>query len=187
MELLRQIRERSAISQRDFSKRAGLSYKTYQLVEGGGHDPRLSTLDKISKAAGYPKGAVTKAVEDLFAHAVDSVAVVSRMMAERGETGWNVPLFNFVDAFRRTKNVGLVRDPPMCGPGKARALLASTVENLCAEVGTDVPVWAQAEPALASPWFPSRSENLKVSALKESPLAFRKRNIFVLENFLRRA
>jgi hypothetical protein len=41
--------------------------------------------------------------------------------------------------------------------------------------------------ALDSPWFVAGIENLKASALVESPVRFRKRNIFVLANFLERA
>ena len=41
--------------------------------------------------------------------------------------------------------------------------------------------------ALATPWFVAGVENLKALALVESPTHFRKRNIFVLGNFLSRA
>jgi hypothetical protein len=41
--------------------------------------------------------------------------------------------------------------------------------------------------ALSEPWFVSGMENLKASALLESPLPFRRNNVFVLGNFLSRA
>ncbi|NCO37375.1 MAG: hypothetical protein COZ06_23865 [Armatimonadetes bacterium CG_4_10_14_3_um_filter_66_18] len=42
-------------------------------------------------------------------------------------------------------------------------------------------------PPLPEPWFVSGIENLKATALVESPTHFRKRRIFVLGNFLERA
>lgn len=44
---------------------------------------------------------------------------------------------------------------------------------------------ALAEP-IQPPWFVAGMENLKAIALAESPLRFRLRKIFVLENFLSR-
>jgi hypothetical protein len=41
-------------------------------------------------------------------------------------------------------------------------------------------------PAPHDPWFVSGMESLKAIALVESPLPFRLRKIFVLENFLSR-
>ena len=49
------------------------------------------------------------------------------------------------------------------------------------------PKWAQSMTALNKPWFVSGMESLKASALLESPLGFRAKNIFVHENFLERA
>ncbi len=67
-----------------------------------------------------------------------------------------------------------------------RALLASTVEMLCDEARLEPPEWCAAVPALPEPWFVAGMEGLKVLALAESPVHFRKRNIFVLGNFLSR-
>jgi hypothetical protein len=41
-------------------------------------------------------------------------------------------------------------------------------------------------PACRKPWFVAGMENLKAIAVAESPLRFRIRKIFVLENFLSR-
>jgi len=49
---LRELRKRHSLSQEQCSELAGISYKYYQLVEGGRRiDLRLSTLQKL--AAGY--------------------------------------------------------------------------------------------------------------------------------------
>jgi len=49
------------------------------------------------------------------------------------------------------------------------------------------PDWAQKDHCLPEPWFVAEMESLKASALVESPAYYKKNNIFVLENFLKRA
>jgi hypothetical protein len=66
-------------------------------------------------------------------------------------------------------------------------LSASIVDALCHEQGVEAPDWPSAVGVLPDPWFVSGTENLKASALLESPVRFRRRNIFVLSNFLSRA
>jgi hypothetical protein len=50
----------------------------------------------------------------------------------------------------------------------------------------DNPQWTWDIPSCKEPWFVSGVENLKAIALAESPVFFRRRKIFVLENFLQR-
>lgn len=66
------------------------------------------------------------------------------------------------------------------------ALLASTSEALCDELGLDPPAWLEEIPACEDPWFVGDLQRLKAISLVESPLRFRIRKIFVLENFLSR-
>lgn len=61
-----------------------------------------------------------------------------------------------------------------------------TAEALCAELKIDVPAWIRAVPAPRHPWFVSGMKSLKAIAIVESPLPFRLRKLFVLENFLSR-
>ncbi len=64
--------------------------------------------------------------------------------------------------------------------------MASTVEYLCDEMGLEIPEWIEDVPGCEGPWFVSENENMKAIAMVESPLRFRMRKIFVLEDFLRR-
>ena len=50
--------------------------------------------------------------------------------------------------------------------------------------GIEVPEWIEQVPAVKDPWFVAGLNNLKAIAIVESPLAFRYRKIFVMENFL---
>jgi hypothetical protein len=93
---------------------------------------------------------------------------------------------DFVDDFRYTKNPSLIAEPIQPADQPIDALLASTAEYLCDEMGLEVPAWLADVPACRTPWFVSGMENLKAIALVESPLRFRIRKIFVLQNFLSR-
>ena len=99
---------------------------------------------------------------------------------------WEIPLMEFVDEFRLSRDPGLVAEPFDLGHARFDALLASTVECLCDELSVDQPGWLTSVPGLDEPWFVSGVESLKAIALAESPVYFRCRNIFVLENFLSR-
>ncbi len=100
---------------------------------------------------------------------------------------WEIPFLDFVDDFRYCRDLSLLLPEPL-EPAHPRfdALLASTVEALCAELRLKTPDWVWEIAALKEPWFVSGIENLKALAIVESPVFFRRRNIFVLENFLSR-
>jgi transcriptional regulator with XRE-family HTH domain len=176
-------------SQRFLAERAGLAYKTLQLLETQAHDPRLSTLQNLAKALGYPEAFIPEMIEELWGLDPDSAFVQSWRNFQWGEAVWKLCLFNFVDAFRSKKNQApLIQAPvyPRLSPA-LQALWSSTVEALCRETGIQTPLWCGGIGSLPQPWFVSGVENLKAMALVESPVFFRNRNIFVLENFLHRA
>lgn len=167
MTSLRALRERQGYSQRELAKRAGVAFRTIQLLEWGKHDARLSTIAKIDKALGE------EAINE---------------ESPRSLEDWKPALFGFVDAFRREPGPKRISEPPSPKlPARLQALWASVVESLCAERGVEIPLWCGGVGPLRDPWFVSGVENLKASALVESSAWFRKRNIFVLGNFLDRA
>ncbi len=145
-------------------------------------------MARVAEALNLPGKGVDLTVEHFLRLPVDSLQVASIRMVLDGFNSWKTHLFDFVDAFRSTRNAELVGEPPITElDGRLRALLASTVEALCAESSRPAPAWCAGVPPLASPWFVSGIENLKASALAESPAWFRSRDIFVLGNFLSRA
>ena len=68
------------------------------------------------------------------------------------------------------------------------AYLAAVAEHLALRFGLPVPQWVE-EPDrfLTKPFFAGGLENLKAILLVESPLAFRRRQIFISANALSRA
>lgn len=99
---------------------------------------------------------------------------------------WSVYLMDFVDDFRYYQDVAAIAEPIKLTGDRMDALLASTAEYLCRELGLKMPDWLVVVPPCQTPWFVSGLENLKAIALAESPLPFRWRKIFVTEGFLSR-
>lgn len=188
MKELATIRRERGFSQRRLAARANVSFRTVQMLESGQTDPRLSTLNRISVALGNGSSVLESEIDHLLKDSSDSVHAVSRMICTEGEDRWRLWLFEFVDAFRRQPSSRLIECPPVPGTSeKIAGLLAATVEALCDETDTAVPWWCMGVAPLPDPWFVCGLESLKASALMESPVYFRQRNIFVLANFLERA
>ena len=99
---------------------------------------------------------------------------------------WKIHFYDFVDDFRFHKNSEAVSESFEFDNNKFDALLASTVEMLCGELNLQIPVWIKDVPACDRPFFVSGFENLKATAIVESPLVFRIRKIFVTNSFLQR-
>jgi len=100
---------------------------------------------------------------------------------------WAIHLMDFVDNFRFYRDPQMLAEPFVLDDERLDALLAATAEQLCYELKLAVPRWIQAVPAVREPWFVAGMESLKAISLVESPLPFRLRKIFVLDNFLSRA
>lgn len=188
MQTLRDARKRRRLSQRELSRRAGVSFRGVQLLEVPGHDARLSTLEKVADALGLPAAGVRRVLERYLGEDSDSAFCASLRILDDGFGSWKIHVFDFVDRFRASPAPELIATPPATGlDPRLLALLACVVDALCAERGWPPPDWSAAVGALPRPWFVSGVENLKASALVESPVRFRRRNIFVLANFLSRA
>lgn len=99
---------------------------------------------------------------------------------------WKLYFYDFVDDFRYHKNLKAVSEGFNKNDKKFNALLASTIEILCLELNLPTPHWTQEIPACSEPFFVAGFENLKATALVESPLHFRKRKVFVTKSFLQR-
>ena len=109
----------------------------------------------------------------------------TRNLMLRDREHWQIPFMDFVDHFRRTKGQTQL---PLLPPAdeKFDALIASSIEYLCNEINCSPPDWIFDIPACREPWFVAGIENLKAITIVESPVWFRTRKIFVLENFLKR-
>lgn len=110
----------------------------------------------------------------------------TKAQIEREPAEWCVHLMDFVDDFRRHRDTRLVEEPFEISDERTDALLASTAEALCDEANLKPPRWLSAVPPCGDPYFVGELESLKAISIVQSPLRFRMRKIFVLENFLSR-
>lgn len=187
MEIIRTIRVKKQISQRQLALISNLSFRTIQLLEKNQHDSKFSSLNKIAMSFGHSKEDLADAIKEFFNKTQDSVLDISKKIKKDGIDSWKIHLFNFVDQFRKNPECKLIDLSPISDlDERILCLITSTVEALCYENDMKKPFWTVGVEILNAPWFPSGIENLKTMALVESPVFFRKRNIFVLNNFLDR-
>lgn len=106
---------------------------------------------------------------------------------KKGED-WQIVYMDFVDGFRRSPSLKWLKEPPRrdhASP-KLYALLQSICIKLCLENDLPIRGWLTERAFLREPWFVSGMKSLYATALRESPVPFRKNNIFVMGNFLDR-
>jgi hypothetical protein len=99
---------------------------------------------------------------------------------------WKVALMDFVDDVRFNKDPAAIERPFARCDEQRDAVFAAVIESLCDELSLPIPSWLRDVPSSCEPFFVAGLENLKATALVESPLRFRMRNVFVMENFLSR-
>lgn len=178
-------RKNKGLSERGLCAEAHISRVALRSIEHLETSVSLETLSKYAKGLDLEIGLFSAATEG---QSELSTLAVCLAIERDGFASWKIHFMNLVDEFRRTLDTRLILlPPPARAPLKLKALLASIVLELCDEAETPAPHWAKKSYILPEPWFLSGSEALKASALVESPAFYKKNNIFVLENFLKRA
>lgn len=186
MRFLSRIRASKGLSERTIAEMVGLARETLRTTERDMRHANPRHLELIGEVLDMElllELVPTEApVSDLSTIAVSLSVIVD------GFESWKIHFMNLVDEFRRHSDIRLLLLPPSAKlEPRLTALLASIVQSLCDEVGLEAPAWSRALRFLARPWFVSGIESLKASTLVESPLPFRRNNIFVQDNFLARA
>jgi hypothetical protein len=78
------------------------------------------------------------------------------------------------------REVMLSEEPPLASDRHIDAYMGAVAEHLAGRYGVAVPGWVSASARfLKTPFFPCGLESLKATLLVESPVAFRRRLIFV--------
>lgn len=72
-----------------------------------------------------------------------------------------------------------VEEPPSVLPPFEANYVAAMVETAANRKRVAPPAWTQDIPPLREPWFASSLKSLRLHLLCESPVAFRRRNLFV--------
>lgn len=111
-------------------------------------------------------------------------AAETKQRIEDESKWWKIPLMDFVDDFRYYKNPEAIAEPFKMSDERKDAVLASVIETLCDELCIVIPDWLGTVPACHEPYFLSEMESLKAFSLIQTPIHFRLRKVFVMENFL---
>lgn len=181
--IFKHLRNNKNISERSYCELVGISRGNLRKIEMGDRDIRLNNLEKLS--ASVERELVILPCPKETPISDDSIVAISLLILRDGFDSWKIHLMNFVDQFRLTLDPRLIILPPVTETDvRLKSLFASTVSALCDSIGAETPSWARKIYFLNEPWFVSGIENLKASTILESPLQFRKNNIFVQENFL---
>ena len=115
-----------------------------------------------------------------------NTAVETKRKIDENPKWWKIPLMEFIDDFRRYKDPAMIEDPFSLSDERKDAVLASVIETLCDEMTIKIPNWLKNVPPCKEPYFVAEMENLKAISLVETPIHFRLRKVFIMENFLHR-
>jgi hypothetical protein len=79
-----------------------------------------------------------------------------------------------------SRSAMLASEPPLTGDARRNAYCAAVAEHLARRYRLAIPKWTD-DPVrfLDRAWFPCELESLKAILIRESPVAFRRRMIFV--------
>lgn len=173
------------LSERQIALLSKMHRKTVHKVIKGDDTVSFHAIKQLGKVIGQDISIIASDKK----HKINSdysIPVISQLVANDGK--WKIHFFNFVDYFRKNPDELLIMLPPVKSLGdKEEALLRAIVCTLCKEKEITIPFWAKEMKWLKDPWFVSGFENLKATCLVESPIYFRRNNIWVLDNFLNRS
>ena len=184
LSVLRSILKSKRLSERRVAVDSGLSRGLIRSILSGESSVTLKSLETLLDSVGCEAMLLVVKYQGMPERSV--VAASCKIEAD-GFDSWKIHLFDFVDEFRRSWDPRLVLLAPVSTlEPRLQALFSATVAFLCREAGMSAPDWTRRNIYLEHPWFLSGMESLKAMTILESPTEFRRHNIFVQENFLKR-
>jgi len=157
---------------------AGLNKSTVSRYVSGDRQYSLENFEKIATAV--------KHIEQERLQGRVTVREATQRVIARED--WQIAYFDFVDSFLATRSELLITHQPADGLDiKSLALICSIVMQLCEENQVTPPEWARLSIELEEPWFISKFKSMRAICLVESPVYFKRNNIFVGADFLVRA
>ncbi len=179
-ELIRAHRLAAGLSQRELARRAGTSSATLHRYEAGLVDPTSRTINRVLHAC-MPRHRRWATVAEL-AQALDNE------LKHRGADLWRL-VGEFLDDDRGADDPELqlsVADAPAATRTvRAQSLASALAEYVCMRRGLLPPLWTQLVIEVV-PWWFVAGDGFAAVALRESPVSFARRGIFVTRGALER-
>jgi transcriptional regulator with XRE-family HTH domain len=180
--VLRQARRAAGLSQRELARRAGTSSATLSRYESGAISPTVATLDRLLRSC-LPRRRRWASLREL------GPALAERLADEGSRSAWRL-VSEFLDDSRAADLPELLLScrerPDETGDPRVDAVLAALAEHLCAERGSAPPRWTQEWRECAPWWFVADHPGFIATALRESPISFARRGIFITLGALER-
>lgn len=182
----RYLRAQQKLSEQKLAEIAHVSRMTLRHIEKGTGNPTVQSLARVATALG--RSLSVQVLPRRECSPEHTVVMASYKVVQDGFSSWKIHFMDLVDEFYKTADPRIFVIPPVPAlPFALKALIASITWQLTEQTEQSIPDWARRLYFLDEPWFVSEMESLKAMAIVESPLAFRRNNIFVQENFLQRA
>lgn len=180
-ELIRFHRLAAGLSQRALARRAKTSSATLSRYESGQIDPSTRTLNRILHAC--------RARRRRWASLAELTPAIAKLLRRgRPADAWRV-VGEFLDDDRAADDREVLATvgerPAESGDRRADALAAALGEYLCVRRQLAPPAWSQA-PIEVVPWWFIAQPNFHGVALRESPISFARRGIFITAGALER-
>ena len=179
-EILRALRSRHQLTQRDLARLAGVPQPTISAIESGLREPSLSLLSSMVESVGESLQIVVLPAEQ--SSAVETarkmrVIVSNGLDAKVREDAILRRALSFRDAIRSQSEErfrALVLDPPsLMGDRRWDAFLAACVEEECARRDLAPPRWVNDPRRFVKPfWFLSENPALHQWEFETAPAAF---------------
>ena len=194
--IVRRIRQKRALSQRELARIASVPQPTISEVESARREPSITLLSKIAESAGF---ALDVRLIPLPRHGAIATArrISDRLAADSNDDqgGWAGEdaalraIIDHRDALRRATDADfrrLVAAPPsLIGRPRWDAFLAGIVEDECARRLLAPPTWVEDDRRFVTPpWFLSRNPELHPWEAETAPAALARHGVLAAEDEL---
>ena len=186
-EILRTLRRRNDLTQRDLARLARVPQPTIASIESAQREPSLSLLSRIVETAGY--GIQLDLVPLARFGAVNTARRIEQALLEdqephRIEDSVLRLVLSFHDVIRKVGDEALrdlIDEPPsLCGSSQWDAFLAAVVEDECARRNVPTPRWVNDPARVLKPfWYLSKNPSLHDWEFVTAPAAFVRHGVLV--------
>lgn len=178
---LKDVRQRSARSQRDVARLSGMSQPALAALEAGRGNPTLDTLERWARALDLELTALPRPYDPM-------VEVATALSDADDPLAFRLGL-ELLDRLREMGEEELtdaISHAPRTSSERYEALIAAVVELVCIERSISPPAWC-AEPIASPMWWISPLPSARRHALATCPAPFRARGIMIDEVDVMRA